>query len=254
MSICGAAGIFYGCKIIEGQRLDGMVQRNKGKRLNKYAENYVVFDLETTGISQERDSIIEISAVKVQKHVIVGEFSTLVNPGRHIPAAATAVNGITDEMVSEAPGIGAAMEDFLSFIGKDILVGHNIHTFDTNFVYDAALNYLGKELKNDYVDTLYMARKYLPELPHHKLTDVAGHFHLETLGAHRALFDCRMNQACYEELGKLMEEKKKEMPEDTGEEISCPVCGGELILRKGKFGMFYGCSSFPGCRFTRNAR
>lgn len=231
-----------------------MVQRNKGRRLNKYAENYVVFDLETTGINQERDAIIEISAVKVQGHKIVGEFSTLVNPERHIPAAATAVNGITDAMVAEAPHIKEAMEDFLTFIGSDILVGHNIHTFDTNFVYDAALNYLGKELKNDYVDTLYMARKYLPELPHHKLTDVAQHFCLRTEGAHRALFDCMMNQGCYEELGKLMEEKKKEMPESAGEEISCPVCGGELMLRKGKFGMFYGCSSFPRCRFTRNVR
>jgi len=59
-----------------------------------------------------------------------------------------------------------------------------------------------------------------------------------------------MNQLCYEEMGKLM----KEHPEK--EEIirNCPVCGSELILRKGKFGMFYGCSGFPGCRFTQNAR
>ena len=63
-----------------------MRQRNKGKRLNSYMENYVVFDLETTGINPEKDAIIEISAVKVKKHEVVGEFSTLVNPGRHIPA------------------------------------------------------------------------------------------------------------------------------------------------------------------------
>lgn len=229
-----------------------MVQRNKGKRLNRYVENYVVFDLETTGINQERDAIIEISAIKVQKHQVVGEFSTLVNPGRHIPAGATAVNGITDSMVADAPDMKAAMEEFLGFVGDNVLVGHNIHTFDTNFVYDAAWTFLGKELKNDYVDTLYMARKYLPELSHHKLTDVAEHFNLQTKGAHRALFDCMMNQGCYEELGRLMEEKKKEEPEEE-EERSCPVCGGELLLRKGRFGMFYGCSSFPRCRYTRNA-
>ena len=168
----------------------------------------MVFDLETTGINQERDEIIEISAVKVRNHEIVEEFSTLVNPGRHIPAGATAVNGITDEMVKDAPDIGTAMGAFLSFIGDSVLVGHNIHTFDTNFVYDAAYRFLGKEVRNDYIDTLYMARKYLPELSHHKLTDVAAHFHLQTEGAHRALFDCMMNQGCYEELGKLMEQKK----------------------------------------------
>lgn len=226
------------------------MQRNKGKRLNRYMGDYVVFDLETTGINQERDAIIEISAVKVMNHEIAGEFSTLVNPGRHIPAGATAVNGITDDMVANAPDIKSAMEDFLAFIGSSVLVGHNIHTFDTNFIYDAAWNLLGKELQNDYIDTLYMARKYLPELSHHKLTDVATHFMLETDGAHRALFDCMTNQRCYEELGKLMQDKSGGKEE---EERSCPVCGGELLLREGRYGMFYGCSSFPKCRFTQNA-
>ena len=227
-----------------------MVQRNKGKRLAKYIGDYVVFDLETTGINQEIDAIIEISAVKVKNHEGTEEFSTLVNPGRKIPKAATAVNGITDDMVADAPDIGTAMEAFLTFIGDDVLVGHNIHTFDTNFAYNAAVNSLGKELTNDYIDTLYMARRCLPQLSHHKLTDVSAHFGIETEGAHRALCDCRMNQRCYEEMGKLMQDK--ELPDEKVQ--SCPLCGSELILRKGKFGMFYGCSGFPGCRFTKNVR
>ncbi|MDO4303523.1 MAG: exonuclease domain-containing protein [Bacillota bacterium] len=229
-----------------------MIHRNKGKRLNRYAEDYVVFDLETTGINKERDAIIEISAIKVQNHEVTDEFSTLVNPGRHIPAGATAVNGITDDMVKDAPDIKTAMEDFWDFIGDYVLVGHNIHTFDTNFIYDAALNFLGKELKNDYVDTLYMARRCLPELSHHRLVDVAEHFGIQTEGAHRALFDCMMNQGCYEAMGKLL---KTQAENNSGEEESaCPVCGCELVLRKGRFGMFYGCSGFPGCRYTRNVR
>lgn len=227
-----------------------MAQRNKGKRLSKYTEDYVVFDLETTGINQEYDAIIEISAVKVKNHEIAEEFSTLVNPGRRIPKAATAVNGITDDMVADAPDITAAMEAFLDFIGDSVLVGHNIHTFDTNFVYDAAVYNLGKELSNDYIDTLYMARQYLPQLSHHKLTDVSTYFGIETEGAHRALYDCRMNQRCYEEMGKLMQERKT--PEEQVQ--NCPLCGCELMLRKGRFGMFYGCSGFPGCRFTKNVR
>ena len=229
-----------------------MRQRNKGKRLSGYIEDYVVFDLETTGINPERDAIIEISAVKVEKHKVVGEFSTLVNPGRHIPAGATAVNGITDEMVKDAPGIESVMNDFLEFIGNQVLVGHNIHTFDMHFVYDAALDHLGREVKNDYIDTLYMARRCLPELSHHKLTDVAAHFGMQTEGAHRALYDCVMNQGCYEEMGKLLEKRKKEGTDE--EEQSCPSCGGVLVLRKGKFGMFYGCSGYPVCRYTKNAR
>jgi len=229
-----------------------MVQRNKGKRLNGYKADYVVFDLETTGINQERDVIIEISALKVLDHQVAEEFSTLVNPKRHIPAGATAVNGITDDMVKDAPEIQTAMGDFMDFIGDSILVGHNIHTFDTNFIYDAALNFLGRELKNDYIDTLYMARRYLPELSHHKLTDVAEYFGIQTEGAHRALFDCMMNQGCYEALGKLAAERAEAGFDEEG--AACPVCGCELVLRRGKFGMFYGCSGFPGCRYTRNAR
>ncbi|MCM1135516.1 MAG: exonuclease domain-containing protein [Clostridium sp.] len=222
--------------------------RNKGKRLSGYLEDYVVFDLETTGVNPEQDDIIEISAVKVRGHEIAEEYSTLVNPGRHIPAGATAVNGITDEMVAEAPDIGIAIAGFMEFIGDSVLVGHNIHTFDTNFAYDAALNALGKELCNDYVDTLFMARKCLPEISHHKLTDISDYFKIETKGAHRALNDCVMNQKCYEAMGKLLSAAPKV------EGPACPECGGVLIKRKGRYGYFYGCSGFPGCRYTRNIR
>lgn len=226
-----------------------MTERNKGKRLSRYTGDYIVFDLETTGIHPERDTIIEISAIKVKNHEIVEQFTTLVNPGRRIPPQATAVNGITNEMVADAPDLKSAMEDFLSFVGEGILVGHNIHTFDMNFVYNAAAALLKREVGNDYIDTLYMARKCLPGLSHHRLVDVASYFQVETEGAHRALFDCMMNQRCYEELGKLMEQ----MAPEEKKELSCPVCGSELILRKGRYGMFYGCTGFPRCRYTRNA-
>ena len=225
--------------------------RNKGKRLNGYVRDYVVFDLETTGICQDRDAIIEISAIRVAGGEIAGEYSTLVNPGRHIPAGATAVTGRTDEMVAAAPDISAAVGGFLDFIGKEILVGHNIHTFDTNFIYDAALSSLGKEVKNDYIDTLYMARKCLPQLSHHKLTDVAEYFHIRTQGAHRALNDCRMNQRCYEEMGKLPAVCAAAAAQQDGP--ACPLCGDVLVKRKGRYGEFYGCGSFPECRFTRKA-
>ena len=208
--------------IWKGKEGSDLAVRNKGRRLDKYVRDYVVFDLETTGINPQQDSIIEISAVKVAEGIIAAEYSTLVNPGRHIPAPATAVNGITDKMVADAPAIGEAIGGFWDFIGNSILVGHNIHTFDMNFAYDAALGALGRELANDYIDTLYMARHCLPELGHYKLTDISEYFHISTDGAHRALNDC-------------------------------PVCGGMLCLRKGKYGKFYGCGNFPSCRFTKKA-
>lgn len=225
------------------------VTRNKGKRLDRYVPDYIVFDLETTGISTQRDSIIEISALKVEKREITGEYSTLVNPRRHIPAGATAVNGITDSMVADAPDLEEALGGFLRFVGDGILVGHNIHTFDTNFVYDAADRLFQTAFANDYVDTLYLARRCLPQLTHHTLGDVSAYFKIDTAGAHRALNDCVMNQRCYEELGCLL----ADMPEPPAGEL-CPSCGARLLLRKGRYGNFYGCSGYPQCRFTRNVR
>lgn len=222
------------------------VTRNKGRRLNKYSSDYVVFDLETTGVRPDTDEIIEISGVRVRDHQVVDEFSTLVNPGMHIPSAASRVNHITDDMVADAPEISEALEDFLEFAGNDILVGHNIHSFDLNFIYRATMRIYGTEVANDYIDTLYMARQCLPELSHHKLSDVAAYFDISTEGAHRALNDCVMNQKCYEKLGKILEKKHQTQPE-----ILCPKCGSEMVKRKGMYGEFYGCSNFPRCRGTR---
>lgn len=217
----------------------------KGRRLNKYLEDYVVFDLETTGISVVSDEIVEISAVKVRNHEIEDTFSTLVNPGIHIPRSATQINGITDEMVSEAPDLRTAMDAVMEFFGESVLVGHNIHTFDMKFLFRAALKLYDSDISNDYVDTLYIARTCLPQLKHHRLVDVSEHFNISTEGAHRALNDCLMNQKCYEQLGKLMDQEN---------ESCCPKCGSILVRRSGRFGEFYGCAGFPDCRYTKKVQ
>ncbi len=223
-----------------------MAGKKEAKRLAKYVPDYVVFDLETTGISCVNDQIIEISAVKAAGGKVVDTFSTLVNPQCAIPYSATRVNGITDEMVAEAPCIQEALEGFLAFIKGHVLVGHNIHSFDLNFIIDAAMGVFGRDVRNNYVDTLYMARNCLPKLPHYKLSDVANHFGISAVGAHRALNDCVINQGCYESLGKILIERQKVEPE-----AICPKCGAEMVKRSGKYGEFYGCSDFPRCRGTR---
>ncbi len=220
-------------------------QEKRGKRLATYVPDYVVFDLETTGTSVNTDEIIEISAVKVNEGEVVDTFSTLVNPQRSIPYFATAVNGITDEMVSDAPVLADALGEFLNFAGSMVLVGHNIQSFDLKFVAKAANELFGQEIDNDYIDTLYMARACLPELSHHRLTDISAHFQIDTTGAHRALNDCMMNQQCFEKMAQLQAEGVVQIE-------LCPKCGGEMKKRKGKFGEFWGCSNFPVCRFTKN--
>ena len=178
----------------------------RGTEETKYTPDYVVFDLETTGISRVYDEVVEISAVKVRGGKVVDEFSTLVNPGRHIPAGASQVNGITDQMVAHAPRFVKVLQEFLDFTEGYPLVGHNIASFDMKFICRDAEKYYGSVPVNDYIDTLPLARKHLPNLSHHKLTDLASYYGLTTDGAHRALNDCRMNQQVYECMVKEMQE------------------------------------------------
>lgn len=242
-----------------------MIQRTKARRLLTYLPDYVVFDLETTGFNPTMDDIIEISAIKVKNGEVIDTFSTLVNPERSIPYHATAVNGITDEMVKKAPVIELALPEFLEFIEDYVLVGHNIHTFDLKFINNVCGEFLGKVVENDYVDTLYMARTYLPGLRHYKLVDVSSYFNISSEGAHRAMNDCIMNQKCFEALGRIREGQDEASGHSTpsdcessqgqhlGEKTEiCPKCGGGLQKRKGKFGEFWGCGSYPNCRYTKN--
>ena len=176
--------------------------------LNTYVADYVVFDLETTGISPKTDEVIEISAVKVEHGKVTDEFSTLVNPKRRIPYGASRVNGITDDMVAEAPFFEQVLEEFLEFIKGFVLVGHNIARFDMNFLYRDVEKYFERSLPNDYIDTLQMARRELPDLEHHRLTDLAEYYGISAEGAHRALNDCRMNQQVFEKMGNPVYKKQ----------------------------------------------
>lgn len=263
---------------MERKRVHKM-EKVRGKRLNRYVKDYVVFDLETTGLSPEMDEIIEISGIRVREGKAVEEFSTLVNPGRPIPSGASRVNGITDRMVRDAPALPDALERFLAFTGEDILVGHNIHTFDMLFLYNGAARALKRAVPNDYVDTLYLAKSCLPGQCRYRLTDLAERFGIDTKGAHRALKDCAMNQQCYEHMGRILESRalkgdatgdrdrvgrgkapggegsapgRRGMQGTASDEV-CPDCGAALVKRSGRFGEFWGCSAFPRCRYTKNA-
>ena len=227
-----------------------MLADQGGKRKTEYVPDYVVFDLETTGTSCRSDEVVEISAVKVKNGEVVEEFSTLVNPGRPIPLYASQVNGITDDMVKDSPFFDTALSDFIGFIGEEVLVGHNIHSFDMKFIQRDAEKYFGKLIDNDYVDTLQLSRMYLPEMSHHTLMDLACHYGIDTVGAHRALNDCHMNQQVYERLHEEMEH-----PSEAVKAVKkCPKCGNLLKKRSGMYGTFWGCMSYPECRYTENIK
>lgn len=225
-----------------------MLGDTQGKKLDRYVPDYVVFDLETTGISYMTDKVIEISAIKVREKKVADTFSALVNPEMRIPSRASQVNHIYDDMVKDAPVFEKVLADFDAFVSDMVLVGHNIHSFDMKFIQRDAKRYWGRIFANDYIDTLTVARQCLPQLSNHKLTSLASHYHIATGGAHRALADCSMNQKVFERLGGELKSPagKKKMK-------TCPRCGQMLRKRSGKFGEFWGCSGYPGCRYTENA-
>ncbi len=219
-----------------------------GKCLNKYVPDYVLFDLETTGISTRKDEVVEISALKVKGGKVVEEFSQLVNPGFPIPFQASEVNGITDDMVADCPKFDVVLKDFLEFVGDAVLVGHNIKKFDMVFIQRDVKKYFDRDFENDYIDTLPLARTYLPELDHHRLTDLAQHYGIATEGAHRALNDCHMNRQVFEHLHEELEH-----PSEAAKAVKkCPRCGSAMSKRNGKFGEFWGCSGYPDCKYTEN--
>lgn len=164
-------------------------RNEKGKNLAVFPDNFCVLDLETTGLSPVYDDIIEIAVLKIRNNTVVDCFSTLCNPGYPIDNIITELTGITNEMLLSAPSLNEVLGETLSFIGEDIIVGHNVN-FDINFIYDNSEKILGKAFKNDYVDTMRLFRKIKPELEHHRLKDLIETYNLEGGSQHRALSDC----------------------------------------------------------------
>ena len=125
-------------------------------------ENLVIVDVETTGLSEYYDEIIEICALYVRGGKIVDKFNTLINPNKPIPLNATRVNGITDEMVRNKPTIKEVLHSFDRFLQKienPVFVGHNV-SFDIRFLKASYEKYLGKTFEpQDTVCTMWLGTK-----------------------------------------------------------------------------------------------
>lgn len=186
----------------------------KGESVLCLPRDYTVVDTETTGLSTESCCLIEVSALRVRQGRVAAEFSTLIRPpwrevqknGQwqegYVDDFIQGLTGITDEMLEGAPLPEEALPQVEAFLGQDLLLGHNVG-FDTAFLYDSFQKYLGRPLGNNSLDQLRLARKLLPQLPHHRLGDVAAALGVPYEGAHRALADCWITYGCYEKLRAL---------------------------------------------------
>lgn len=154
-------------------------------------EKYVVLDIETTGFDYRNDRIIEIAAITYEYGQKVSEFHSLVNPGMLISPEITALTGITQDDVTEAPSLEEIKEDFIKYIGSLPIVGHNALTFDIPFLSAQ----LGVPIENAVIDTLPMARNVFDILPRHKLAYLNDALNLGSAGAHRAFNDVETTNA-----------------------------------------------------------
>ncbi|MFI2478331.1 DEDD exonuclease domain-containing protein [Nocardia xishanensis] len=157
-----------------------------------YDTTFVVVDLETTGTSADGDAITEIGAVKVRGGEVLGEFATLVNPGRAIPPAVVHVTGITTAMVYAAPRIESVLPGFLEFAAGAVLVAHNAR-FDMAFLRAAAARCETEWPKAPVLCTVKLARRVLgrDEAPSVRLASLARLLGASTQPTHRALDDAR---------------------------------------------------------------
>ena len=154
-----------------------------------------------------------------------------------------------DEYCSKVIGKNADLDasdivenvDFLLDGQQRITVLTNVFS---NVIHDNCERYLGKTISNDYIDTLRLARKVFPDWKHRRLSDLAEHYGISTVGAHRALADCRMNQKIFEYLGKELAGKQLKVQNNTR---ICPKCHLPMQRRNGRFGEFWGCTGFPKC-------
>ncbi len=169
------------------------------------SDEFVVFDIETTGLSSIHDKITEIGAVLVKGGSVLEVFNTFADPEMHIPENITELTGITDEMVSGAPSQKDAVKAFLDFAKGKVLVAHNAG-FDTSFIRQACENY-GLVFSNTYLDTVALSRYVNPDLKKHKLDSLANYFKLGEFNHHRASDDAEMlSMIFFRMTDKLIEE------------------------------------------------
>jgi len=169
------------------------------------AVEFVVLDTETTGLRPGPDRVIELAGVRVRGGEAVASFQSLINPGRRIPPFIAQFTGITQEMLADAPPAREILPGFLTFIDGAILVGHNLG-FDLGFLsHEAQL--LGHAFPIEGLDTIPLARRFLPTLKRFKLDMVAAHLNIPATHRHRALGDARVTAAVFLRMLELAQQQ-----------------------------------------------
>ncbi|MFE4761195.1 3'-5' exonuclease [Bacillus mycoides] len=191
--------------------------------------DYVVIDFETTGFNPYNDKIIQVAAVKYHNHELVDQFVSYVNPERSIPDRITSLTGITNYRVSDAPTIEEVLPLFLAFLHTNVIVAHNA-SFDMRFL-KSNVNMLGlPEPKNNVIDTVFLAKKYMKHAPNHKLETLKRMLGIR-LSSHNAFDDCITCAAVYQKCAAVEEEGKRKANKEVLDETAVFEAVKEILVR-----------------------
>ena len=181
--------VLYGCEGYYVNDVDGRQIVIGGKNMT-FEQEFVAFDLETTGLNAGEDRIIEIGAVIMKEGKELERFQTLIDPERKLSQKIIDLTGISDEMLVGAPKIEEVLPDFLKFVGDRVVVAHNAK-FDTGFIRSECQR-LGYEYKLTSADTLPLSQQLMPQLNKYKLDVVAKALKLPNFNHHRAGDDAKI--------------------------------------------------------------
>lgn len=160
----------------------------KSLRVNEYPDDYIVFDIETSGLNPVKDKIIEIGAVKYIDNKKVDEFNYLIDPKIKLQKIITDVTGLTDDDLVNKPSIKEVLPKFIDFIKDYPVIGHNV-SFDIDFInYNLKLLHYS-ELDNKVIDTLFLSRITIYDIKNHRLKTLKDYLNLD-YESHRSICDC----------------------------------------------------------------
>ncbi|KAB8138774.1 PolC-type DNA polymerase III [Gracilibacillus oryzae] len=205
-----SAGKKHGVKVIYGLEAnivdDGVPIAYNAADRQLMDETYVVFDVETTGLSAVYDTIIELAGVKIKNGEIIDRFESFANP--HQPLSETIINltNITDDMLQDAPEVEEVLTDFHQWMGNHILVAHNAD-FDMGFINTGFKKVGLEEASNPVIDTLELARFLFPEMKNHRLNTMCKKLDIELTQHHRAIYDTEATSYLLWKFIKLSDEK-----------------------------------------------
>lgn len=194
--------IIYG---VEGYFVDDLKDFVVRPREQSLDDSFVVFDIETTGLSPKFCKIIEIGAVKIENGEITDSFSHFINPEIPIPYNITKLTTITDDMVMDAETIETLLPKFLEFVGDSVLVAHNAG-FDVSFIRKFAHD-LGRTVENSVVDTMTLGHVLCPELGKFTLDRICKHLGIKLENHHRAVDDAAATAEIFKRFIKMLKDR-----------------------------------------------